>query len=250
VCSSDLFAVPMVTDPSVGFRWDALSSDKLDALAKFDQIYFAAAGLLALVFGAVPLATVPRGALAAVLGLVPLVLSLVKHIRGPEIQWQFLVGLGAALTLVPGLMLRQEYRSQMLGRLLTTIGVACVLVVYIVPKGGGDPPIVAMFEAIGNAPGKMKVIAILRLLPVILAALALLVWLPPPSSAGAKPIAWLWIVIGVIISYVTLLVAGHIGDAVSKAPNSVLVEPWAGAAWSAFIGYGVATIFGKGLEHS
>jgi hypothetical protein len=246
-----VFAAPMALEPELGFRWDLLSSDKLDALAKFDHVYFAAAGLLALVFGAVPLATVPRGALAAVLGLVPFALLLVNHVRGPKVDWQFLVGLGAAFTLVPGLLLRNEYRSQMLPRILTTIGVACLLVaVYVVPKNGGDLPLVAMFKAIGDAPGKGKVMAILALMPFVLAVLSLLVWLPPPTTAGAKLIAWLFIVVGIILAYADLALGEKIGDQIKGGFNAKLVAPWAGAAWAAFLGYGLATIFGKSLEHS
>jgi hypothetical protein len=245
-----VFAVPLGTDP-MAFRWDSLSSDKLDALGKFNEIYFAAAGLLALVFGAVPLATVARGALTAVLGLVPLVLGLVMYLKdAKEIDWQVLVLFASALTWVPGLLLRHEYRSQILPRILTTIGALCVIVVMVVPEGGGDPPIVGLFEALGDAPGKAKVGVILKLLPVVLAVASLLCWLPAPSTAGGKPIGWLVIVVGVITAYVMLLVNGSLGDVIPKTPNTALVAPWAGAAWAAFIGYGVATIFGKNLEHS
>jgi hypothetical protein len=245
-----VFAVPQGTDP-MAFRWDALSGDKLDALGKFNQIYFAAAGLLALVFGLVPLATVARGALTAVIGLVPVVLGLVIYLKdAKEIDWQVLVLFASVLTLVPGLMLRQEYRSQMLPRLLVTIGALCVIAVFVVPKGGGDPPIVAAFEAIGNAPGKAKVGAIFKIAPFVLAVVSLLCWIPQPSSAGAKVIAWMWILLVGVTAVVLLLVNGHIGDVIKKNPNRELFEPWAVGAWTAFIGYGVATIFGKNLEHS
>ncbi|MCL4228250.1 MAG: hypothetical protein KJZ91_27610, partial [Myxococcales bacterium] len=246
-----VFAVPLATDPSLVFRWDALSSDRLDALGKFNEIYFAAAGVLALVFGAVPLATVARGALTAVLGLVPVVLGLVIYLKdAKEIDWQVLVMFVMALTWVPGLLLRNEYRSQILPRLLTTVGAACVLVVMVVPSGGGDPPIVGLFQALGDAPGKAKVGVILQLLPFVLAVVSLLCWLPPPSSAGAKIVGWLVILTGVITAYVTLLVNGNLGDVIPATPNAALVAPWAAAAWAAFIGYGLATIFGKNLEHS
>ena len=243
-----VFAAPMSLDP-LGFRWDLLSSDKLDALAKFDHVYFAAAGLLALVFGAVPLATVPRGALAAVLGLVPLVLDVVNHVRGPKVEWQVLVMTIGPVTLVAGLLLRSVYRAHMLPRILVTIGAVCVLLPLLIPQGGGDPPIVGAFKLIGDAPGKKKVIAILAILPAILALLSLLVWLPPPTTAGADILAWVWIVLGVIVAYTALIVGGNLGTVIEKGLNPRLLEPWAGAAFAAFTGYGLATIFGKGLEH-
>ncbi|HUQ06199.1 MAG TPA: hypothetical protein VM261_27030 [Kofleriaceae bacterium] len=244
-------AMPFTIEPKVTFRWDALSADGVPGLVKFQLIYVSAAAILALVFGLVPLATVPRGALTAVLGLVPIVLGLVTYLKdAKEIQWQVLVIFASTLTIVPGLMLRHEYRSQMLPRILATVGALCVLATMLVPVNGGDPPIVAAFQAIGDAPGKAKVGAILKIVPFGLAVATLLVWIPPPSSAGAKVIAWLWILNAVYTAYVLMLVAGHLGDAVKAKPNALLMEPWVFAAWSAFIGYGLATIFGKNLEHS
>jgi hypothetical protein len=242
-------AMPFSIEPKLTFRWDALEGQ--DALGKFQLIYVSAAAILALVFGLVPLATVPRGALTAVLGLVPTVLALVVYLKdAKEIQWQIIVLFVSTLVLVPGLLLRHEYRSQMLPRILVTVGALCVLVTMLVPEGGGDPPLVMMFKAIGDAPGKAKVGAILKVVPFALAVASLLVWIPPPSSAGAKPIAWLWILNAVYTAYVMLLVNGNIGDKLKGAPNMTLMAPWVAAAWVAFIGYGIATIFGKNLEHS
>jgi hypothetical protein len=241
------FVVPMALEPKLGFRWDILKGEGVPALIKFQNIYFAAAGTLALVFGLVPLATVPRGALAAVLGVIPLGIALVQHLQGPKVQWQVLVSFAGALTLVPGLLLRQEYRSAALGRILTTVGVLCILLPLVVPDHGVIP-LKAGFTAIGDAPGKAKVTAILKLLPLILALLSLMVWMPAPSSAGAKVIAWLFIVQSVIIGYATLIVRGHLGDVIKVDLNNSLLSGWTTAAWLALIGYGLATVLGKNLE--
>jgi hypothetical protein len=242
-------AMPFKFDPDLKFRWDMLEGQ--DALGKFQLIYVSAAAILALVFGLVPLATVPRGALTAVLGLVPIVLAFVVKMKdAKEFRWQEITYFVSMLVLVPGLLLRHEYRSQMLPRILVTVGALCVLVMMLVPEHGGDPPIVGMFKMLGDAPGKAKVGVILKLVPFVLAVLSLLVWIPPPSSAGAKPIAWLWILISVYTAYTMLIVDGHIGDKLKAAPNATLMAPWEMAAWVAFIGYGIATIFGKNLEHS
>jgi len=243
------FVVPMATEPKVTFRWDGFSA--LDGLGKFDQIYLAAAGVLALVFAMVPLATMPRGALTAVLGLTPLILALVQVLRVPDsFDWTVPVKLLGALTLVAGLLLRSEYRSQTLPRMLVTIGALCVILPWVIPDVDGDLAIKGAFDLISNAPGKTKVPAILRLMPLVLAVFALMCWIPAPSSAGAKVIAWLFILTGVITGYTNTIVAGHLGDVVKAAPNVVLVTPWVGAAWAAFIGYGLATVFGKSLEHA
>jgi len=243
------FAVPMATEPSMAFRWDMISA--LDALGKFDHIYLAAAGVLALVFAMVPLGTVPRGWLTAILGITPLIIALIQVLKVPDsFDWTIPVKLLGALTLVAGLLLRHEYRSQTLPRLLTTIGALCVILPWLIPDVDGDLAIKGAFDLISNAPGKAKLPAILRLLPLVLAVFALLCWIPAPSSAGAKVIAWLFILSGVITAYTNLLVAGHLADAVKLAPNPTLVGPWVGAAWAGFIGYGLATVFGKSLEQA
>ena len=166
----------------------------------------------------------------------------------PGFEWQVLVGFVGALTLVAGLLLRHEYRNAMLGRLLATVGALCVLLPLLIPHGGGDPPIKALFTALSDAPGKGKVMAIVALLPAALALAALFVWLPGPSSAGAKVIAWLFILIGVIAGYTALIVNGHMSDVLKISLNNALLSGWVVAAWSALLGYGLATVFGKNLE--
>ena len=244
------FVAPLTLHGKTVFRWDLLKGDG-GAIAKFDQVYLAAAGVLALVFGIVSLANVPRGLLAAVLGLVPLALHFVVDDlkNAPKIRWQEIVEFVGFLTLVPGLLLRHEYKSQMLPRILATIGALCILLPLLVPEGGADPKIKMIIDSIGKAPGKAKVIALLQLYPVVLAALALLCWLPAPSTGGAKIIAWMIIVTGVVLSYGTLLVMGHIGEVVKRDFNGALFGGWVIAAWLAFIGYGLATVLGKNLEH-
>ena len=41
-----------------------------------------------------------------------------------------------------------------------------------------------------------------------------------------------------------------IGKAIKGGFNQNLIAPWGEAAFAAFLGYGLATIFGKSLEHS
>ncbi|MBK9035584.1 MAG: hypothetical protein IPL61_30725 [Myxococcales bacterium] len=244
------FVAPLSLGDKTVFRWDVLSGNG-SGVAKFDQVYLAAAGVLALVFGMVSLANVPRGLLAAVLGLTPIALHFVLGMKdAPKFRWQEIAQFVGLITLVPGLLLRQEYRSQMLPRLLTTIGALCVLLPLLIPEGGGDPKIKMIIDGISKASGKGKVLALLQLYPVVLAALALLCWLPAPSSGAAKVLAWMFIVSGVVATYVTLLVMGHIGAVVKRDFSSMLFGGWIVAAWIGFIGYGLATVLGKNLEHS
>ena len=243
------FVAPVALSPKTVFHWDIFKSEA-GAILKFDTVYVAAAGVLALVFGLVSLANVPRGLLAAVLGLTPIALHFVVDDvkNAPKIEWQNIVHFVGALTLVAGLMLRSEYKSQMLPRLLTTIGALCVLLPMLIPHHG-SPPIKGVIDGISHAPGKAKVLAILKLYPVVLAALALLCWLPAPATGGAKVIAWLFILGGVVVGYTTLLVQGHIGATVKGNFAGSLLGGWEVGAWTAFLGYGLATVLGKNLEH-
>ena len=246
------FIAPMSTAGKMVFRWDLLKAPGVGAIAKFDQVYLAAAGILALVFGLVPLATVPRGALAAVLGLTPLALHfVVDDIKdAPSFRWQDLVTFVSLCTLVPGLLLRQEYRSQLLPRILVTVGALGILIPLLVPEKGGDPEIKQIIDAISKSPGKLKVLAILKLWPVIIAFLSLMCWLPAPSSGAAKVLAWLFILTIVVFGYTAMILAGHIGTALKANLNELLLGGWVFAAWLAFIGYGAATVIGKNLEHA
>jgi hypothetical protein len=135
----------------------------------------------------------------------------------------------------------------MLGRILATVGVLCIVLPLVVPEGG-VVPLKAVFTAIGDAPGKHKVLAIFKLTPLILALLSLLVWMPAPSSAGAKVIAWLFIIHGAVVGYVALVIRGHLGDVIKADLNNALLSGWVAAAWLALLGYGLATVFGKSLE--
>src|SRR5687768_16688244 len=103
-----------------------------------------------------------------------------------------LLSLIGLLTLIPGLLLRSEYRDSIMPRILVTIGALCVLVPLLIPSGDSIP-LVNMFKGIIDAEGTGKVMAIISLLPVLLALLSLLAWLPAPASGGAYVFAWLFI---------------------------------------------------------
>ncbi|MEZ4398558.1 MAG: hypothetical protein R3B06_00960 [Kofleriaceae bacterium] len=244
------FVAPLALKPSAVFRWDVLSKAG-GTLGKFDHIYLAAAGVLALVFGFVPLANAPRGMLAAGLGLLPLLLHfVVDDLKdAKQFQWQQVAGFVGMVTLVPGLLLRQEYRSQLLPRILTTVGALCVLVPLLVPSHG-EIPLKQIVSMISHAPGKAKIAGLVAMYPVILAMVALLCWLPAPTSGGAKVIAWLIITVMVVATYTNLLVVGHIGATVKASFYGSLLAGWVAAAWLALVGYGLATVFGKHLEHA
>jgi hypothetical protein len=96
----------------------------------------------------------------------------------------------------------------------------------------------------------------------VLAVMCLLAWMPGPATAAGKPLAWAVILYPVVMFAVVLLMAGHVGDIVSKQPGvlfswavgglpggkEAMIPGGAGVVYSVLVGYGLATVFGKQLE--
>jgi hypothetical protein len=234
------FATPVMTDP-MAFNWDAILHG--EGNAKIPALVWAGVGVLSIAFAAIPMATLPRGALAAVLGLSGLCVP--KAVAGHFGEWQQLLQLVGALALVPGLLLRHEYVESLLARILVTIGVICTLVPYLVPDGG-QIPFVLLIKALIDAGSHMEVV-IIALAQIVLVVLCLLAWMPGPATAGAKVFAWAVLLFPIAAFALALLGEGHVGDMVSKAPGRLV--SWApGVAYSVLVGYGLATVLGKQLE--
>jgi hypothetical protein len=196
------------------------------------------------VFGAIPLMSLPRGILAAILGLAGLAVPIALADKLPE--WQELLQIGGVLVLVPGLLVRNEYVESMLARILVTVGVVCVLVPYLIPSGG-EIPLVNIFKGLLDAPGQAKVQFILEIAKIALVVVSLLAWMPGPATGGAKVFAWAIILFPVVQFVVALLLSSHFVDQIKDAPGTLVV--WVPAVvYSVFTGYGLATVFGKQLE--
>jgi len=249
------FMTPVTTSPEIGFWFQAIIDG--EGAAKLFPLLMVAVGLLSIVLAAIPTSPSPRGLIAALLGLcgilIPDLLLLSKGEFGLG-QILHLVGLVGLLTIVPGLLLRSEYRDSIMPRIMVTIGALAILAPMLIPQGDGLP-LVDMFKALIDAPGKGKVVAILALGPVLLALLSLLAWLPAPSGGGAKVFAWLFMIWGAIALYTSLLVQGNIGDVVGGSPYLALIA-WVagiggkivGTAYIVLVGFGLATVLGKKLE--
>jgi len=241
------FATPMSTDPMM-FNWDLIIHG--EGKMKIPGLVWASVGLLSIVFAAIPMATLPRGALAAVLGVAGIFVPLAVT-AFPE--WQLLLPLVGSLALVSGLLVRHEYVESMLARALVTVGVVCSLAPYLIPDHG-QIPLVMLFKALLNAGSHMELV-IIPLAHIVLVVLCLLAWMPGPATAGAKVFAWAVILFPVAAFLLLLLGQGHIGDAISKAPGTLLVWvvgtphlPFPGVVYAVLIGYGLATVIGKQLE--
>jgi hypothetical protein len=212
---------------------------------KIVPILFLATGVLAVLFGGLPLGSMARGFAAAGIGLAPILF----HAVVPAFDWRALIGLVGAVTLVSGLLVRSQHPGETIGRLLATIGAICVLLQVLIPEGGAVP-LVYLFKAIGQGSAQMTVLGIINLLPVVLALLAFLVWLPPPGQAGAHIMAWAWIALPLVSGIATWLAGDQLGDTLKTGLAIIIYVPLAIAAWTALTGYGVATVVGKQMEHT
>jgi hypothetical protein len=236
------FATPLSSDP-IAFNWDAILHGGGTAMLR--PLVMAAVGLLSVVIAGIPMAPLARGALAAVLGLAGLLVPTFLDGMPP---WQALIGIVAMLTLVPGLLVRNEYVESTFARLLVTIGVICTLIPVLVPEHG-DIPLVALFKALIDAPGAAKIAPALELGLIVIAVMSLLAWMPGPATGGAKVFAWLMILWPTLITQIaTLVAAGHIGDRVKESPFLATMAWAPAAAYFVLIGYGLATVIGKQLE--
>jgi hypothetical protein len=234
------FAVPLSIHP-LAFNWDMIIHG--EGVQKLPMLVVAALGLLGVVLGAIPMAVVPRGILAALLGISTVLVPVLA--LGALPPWQFLVPLIGLALLIPGQLVRNEYVESTLSRVLVTIGVICVLLPLIVPDHG-EIPLVSLLKALIN--GHVDSGTILALATLVFVIVNLLVWLPGPATAGGKVFAWIWILAPFIVTAISIGAnASHIPDMIKEAPAMLVAwVPMTTAA--AFIGYGLATVFGKQLE--
>ncbi|MBA3395607.1 MAG: hypothetical protein H0T89_23390 [Deltaproteobacteria bacterium] len=253
------FATPLSIDPLI-FNWNIIAD--AEGTAKLPPLIMAAVGLLALVIAGIPMSPVPRGIMAALLGLAGI---LVPVLLGGVPPWQLLVPMVGMIVLIPNLLVRNEYRDAALPRILITVGVIAALVPYVIPQRG-SMPLVELFKLAIEAPGAFKVIVLLQIALIVVLVLSLLAWLPSPSSAGAKVFAWLLILWPVITHVVVLVLSGNLVDGFKASPYAAGMSWVAGAggmpggdggismsigigvAYAVLVGYGLATVIAKKLE--
>ena len=241
------FATPTSIDPLTG-NWNVIADGA--GMAKIIPIVLAAVGLISVIFSSVPMSPAPRGFIATLLGLsgfmLPYILAIVN---GASFEWQPLTALVSLLLLIPGLLVRQQYRDALLPRLLVTFGALAYLALHLVPVASGDIPLVGEFTAILDAEGLDKVTAIVKVFPVLIVVLSLLVWLPAPAPGGANLWALtllLWPLIAHLVQ-IGLHIDG-VADAIKANPNATVFGDWIEVPFLAILSFGLATILGKRLE--
>lgn len=235
------FVTPMHLDP-LGFNWDLIIHGPMEA--KVPMLSIAAMGLLGVVIAVIPMQSLPRGILAALLGLATFVVPMVVAGKFPT-DWHVLAPLIGALLIVPSLLVRNEYTEAALPRVLVTTGVVLVLLPFVVPDNGAIPLVGLMKSLVAGHIHTSEIVAIATVVFVIL---NLLVWMPGPATAGGKVFAWVWMLSPLII-FVGMF-ADHpslIGEMAKSSPGMLL--QWVFVTTSiVFIGYGLATVVGKQLE--
>ncbi|MEO6777704.1 MAG: hypothetical protein ABI467_32560 [Kofleriaceae bacterium] len=234
------FVVPLSIHPLV-FNWDTIIHG--EGTQKLPMLVIAALGLLGVVIGAIPMAVMPRGILAALLGISAVLVPLL--VAGSVPPWQILVPLVGLALLIPGQLIRNEYVESTLSRVLVTLGVIGVLLPLVVPEHG-QIPLVALLKAVLN--GHIDSGTISALATIVFVVVNLLAWLPGPATGGGKVFAWIWILAPFIITAITVgSNASHLPDMIKESP-AMLVAWIPMTAAAAFVGYGLATVFGKQLE--
>jgi hypothetical protein len=238
-----VFAVPLMTDPSMVFNWDAILH--APGKEKLAPLIWATTGLLGIVCAAIPMQTLPRGLVAGVLGLAGIVVPTVVmgHLGD---QWQLVMIAFAPILLVPGLLLRHEYTESLTARLMITFGVIFALVPYLVPEHG-QIPLMSFFKALIEGKNHMEMI-IPAVAQIVVVVLCLLAWMPGPATAGAKVFAWILILLPVAATALKLAGASHMDEIVTKQPGMVLSSFVPAMVYAVFLGYGLATVIGKQLE--
>ncbi len=238
------FATPLSIDP-LAFNWNVIIDG--EGMAKLMPLILASVGLLAFIVGAIPMTPAPRGILAAFLGLGGILTPMIVAMTEAMPPWQVLVELVAPLLLVPGLLIRAEYRGSIAPRIMVTLGALALLALVLIPVND-TLPIVGTFDTLLDGEGMAKVAPIVQLAGLLIVVASLLVWLPAPSTGAAKILAWLFIMWPLVEAIAKLIIVGHIGDAVPKSPNGTLME-WAPmSGYLVLVGYGLATAIGKQLE--
>ena len=258
------FAVPISLSPLVGM-WDGVIHG--EGTAKLGPLILVAVGLLSVVIAAMPMATVARGSIAAVLALAGIFVPLFVVGSGggggmPE--WQSLLSVAGTLLLVPALIARNEYTVSPLPRILITVGALAALAPFVIPRNGSIP-LVDLFKLLIEAPGTFKVAIGLIVAYVLVLVLSLLAWMPAPATAGAKVLAWVLVLFPLLMHATGILLSGGEGISFEHALNPTILG-WAyggglpgrsgpmlgalslGSAYIAIAGYGLASVIGKKLE--
>jgi hypothetical protein len=250
------FAAPwVIADGQVIFSFKLLTAEGVEFSQKLWPLLFAGTGLIAVLFGLLPMASAVRGLVALLVGVSPLILAqtvggleggiggLGKMFGGYK-AWIFLAG----MVLAPvGLLIRSKYTGAMLGRLLATIGCGLLLALFLIPDGDAGMPLINMFKSIGHINGAASAIEVIGGLAFVLViVLGLLTsWMPGTGTGGTGLWAWLIMLFIPVIGLLEILITD--ASMIGHQPFVVylLVDV---LGWYALTSYGLGTLLGKAAE--
>lgn len=249
------FVLPWALAPETQFAWDVLA--QAEGMDRLPPLLIIGSGVLAVLLSRLSLGVKARGLSALVAGFAPLALMALLLSNPPVLEtlgakgttWQHGILLLGTSTLVTGLLLRSQYHSALVVRLLVSVGAACLLVPQLVP----DTALVDAARSLADLPGKSKLVAICGLVPTALAVVGLLLtWLPTSGPVGTRSLAWLYILWPLIAALLLALVVSDkgLGDTIKGGLYQLFWSPLTSIAWVALAGYGLASFLGKSLEHN
>jgi hypothetical protein len=234
------FAAPVSIEP-LHFAWQGLM--EAPGALKIIALLPPAIGLLGVVLGVIPMAVLPRGVLATLIGASGIVVPVL--IIGALPDWHALAAVIGVTLIVPGLVLRSRYVDSVFARLLVSIGVIAVLMPFVVPEHG-EIPLIMMFKALID--GHMHGEQILLVAMVVFVLLHFIVWVPGPSTAGSALFAWGWMLAPLIVfGFAQSEHLDQLAD-LAKASPAALIAWVPISTCIIFVGYGLASVFGKQLE--
>ena len=248
-------ALPMKISPMT-FYWQVLTTGA-PIQEKLWPLVLAAGGFLALLFGLLPVPTAARGIVAAIVGLLPFIVMVIAGSPGggssglPVGGWQGYLVLAGIILAPTGLLIRSQYRSSALGRLLPLIGCGAIIAVSLIPVGGGGIPIIDQLKNLGG-PIAALVPAIWALVLPAAAVLGLLLSLLPSSTSGGTGLfawlimSWYFGVILLVVVVAPILGGGSLDRFIKSPAGLALILDY--LAWPVLAAYGLATTFGKSLE--
>jgi hypothetical protein len=253
------FVLPwLFVDARLMFSWNIMALP--GALAKTLPVAILCTGSAALVLAVLELSASRRGHGAAVLGTAAVLFVALAGLDAPHaaarlvtagpFQWRQLLQLISLLALASGLLIRAKYPGAQLGRLMVSASAGLLVATYLLPSRD-QMPVSELLSRFAGQSGVAKIATLYGLVPLVVAAASMMVWIPFPLSAGAGLLAWC------TVAYWPLTVpVGLLAAPVGAAPDPQLSLyiwyhlPVALLAWFALGAFGLATVLGKHLEHN
>lgn len=239
-----------VAPGEVLFSWTRIGDARVPLYVRLTPVLIGGTGLVAVLFGALPVPVVFRAVVAMLLGLGPLAYFELHGGVAPaapegfaRLDWRLAAGLAAATALVAALLVRSRYHDSLIARVLVTLGAGGILALGLVPDAGLN--VVDGLRTIDWA--NVDPTLLVRPLHVVVAALALLAWLPT-ARCGALVWIWLTLPLPLVGSLLSLVEAPDPGARLAGTLASLVYLPFALCAWMTFASYGLASLIGKRLE--